>query len=342
MAAVEKPSFDKDKAEVITIDDFMTRVLPGVTGMELVLRNSQQNNFMSLTAPVHADVAPLFKWNNNFGWSYDGNITDSIKERVKAQGGKTDAVLRVSLAWFNKDDLDIHVIEPDGHEIYFGNKGQKSRNTGMLDVDMNAYGPHSDTAPVENVVWDRPMDGVYHVVVNNYNKRTSDNPGYTLELESAGQLHQFTSTISPKTGQNHDALSLLVKNGVVTKFEVLDTLTGGSYSQEKWGVATETPVKVSTLMLSPNYWDGNAVGNKHWFFVLDGCKNDQPARGVYNEFLSSGLEKHRKVFELVGEKTKCQPTDDQLSGVGFSSTRGDSVLVSVTGPKLRKTFNITF
>ena len=43
-------------------------------------------------------------------------------------------------------------------------------------------------------------------------------------------------------------------------------------------------------MLSPNYWDNNSVGNKHWFFVLEGIKNDKPTRGIYNEFLSAELE----------------------------------------------------
>jgi hypothetical protein len=119
-------------------------------------------------------------------------------------------------------------------------------------------------------------------------------------------------------------------------------LTSGSSSQQVWGVNTEQFVKVNTLMNSPNFWDGNAAGNKHWFFMLEGCKNDQPTRGIYNEFLTSELSKHKRVFELLGEKTKCPPTDDQLSGVGFSSTSGAEVTVKVTGTKLNRTFNVKF
>ena len=95
-------------------------------------------------------------------------------------------------------------------------------------------------------------------------------------------------------------------------------------------------------MKSPNYWDENAVGNKHWFFILEGCKNDLPARGIYNEFLNSKFETHRKVFEVLGDRTKCQPTDDQLSGVGFSSTKGDSVIVKVLTSKGTQQYNINF
>lgn len=49
---------------------------------------------------------------NNFSWAYTGGITDSIKERVKQAGGNVDGELRISLSWFNFDDLDLHVIEP--------------------------------------------------------------------------------------------------------------------------------------------------------------------------------------------------------------------------------------
>jgi hypothetical protein len=101
-------------------------------------------------------------------------------------------------------------------------------------------------------------------------------------------------------------------------------------------------VPVDTLLASPNHWGGQAVGNKHWFFILKGCKNPEPARGIYNEFLRSDLEPHRKVFEALGAKTKCEPTNDQLSGIGFSSTRSDEATVVVKGRSRIKAYNIKF
>ncbi len=325
-----------DKVQEVNVDDFLTNIVPGAKSIDVQVKNQHQANFVSITAPVHEEVEPLFKWENNFAWSYDGNVTDSIKERVKAQGGITDAVFRVSLAWYNKDDLDLHVIEPDGHEIYFGNKGSRSRNTGMLDVDMNAYGPHSDTAPVENVVWSNPKDGVYKVVVNNYNKRTTANQGFTVEVESAGQVHQYTCASSPRSGTNNHAMQVHIKNGIVAKIETGAGVTGGAFSQEKWNIETEKFVPVDTVMLSPNHWNGKSVGNKHVFFALKNCKNPVPTRGIYNEFLRPELEKHRKTFELLGQKTMCQPSDKQISGLGFTSARGDSVVVCVNNKKLYK------
>lgn len=342
MSAVVQTTAVVGKAEDISIADFMANVVPGATSMDILVKNTQQPNFVSLTAPKHSDTAKLFKWNNDFAWSYDGNITDSIKERVKAAGGRTDAKLRASLAWFNFDDLDIHAIEPDGYEIYFANRSQASpRSKGRLDVDMNAGGGHS-REPVENIVWDNPQDGEFKIVIHNYCQREVANGGFTLEIESNGALHQFSAATSPRTSARTLALILTMKSGNLVSVGTGEGITGGAFSQEKWGIATETFTKVSTLMHSPNHWDCQQIGNKHYIFCLEGCRNPDATRGIYNEFLSSDLEVHRKVFEVLGDKTKCQPTDDQLSGVGFSSTRGDTVTVNVTSAKQRKTYNIIF
>ena len=84
-------------------------------------------------------------------------------------------------------------------------------------------------------------------------------------------------------------------------------------------------------MNSPNHWSENKVGNKHLFFILDGCKNDEPVRGFFNEYLKPELNEHRKVLEVLGSKTKAVPTENQLSGLGFSETVRNEITVRVTG-----------
>lgn len=94
-------------------------------------------------------------------------------------------------------------------------------------------------------------------------------------------------------------------------------------------------------MESPNFWDGRAIGNRHLFFVLEGCRNDGTARGFFNEFLDERLTPHRKVFEVVAGKMKPAESDEQLSGLGFSSTQRDSVVVRVRG-SFTRTIKVAF
>lgn len=334
--AVVTSAPDLKHAELISIHDFMAHVVPNVTSIQALLRNVQQGNLMSLTAPVHADSGQLFKWDNHFAWSYSGNLTDSIKEKVKRAGGNTgaDVQLRISLGWFNSDDLDIHIYEPNGTHIYFANKG------GKQDVDMNAGYHNNPVDPVENVSYVRPQDGVYRIAVNQFSKRSTNNPGFVLELEDATGIQQFSYAKPVRDTVMVGTIEYV--GGVIKAVNFGSEMVGGSASQTVWGMPTETFVKVNSLMFSPNHWDGQAIGNKHWFFMLDGAHNDQSTRGIYNEYLKPELDKHRKVFEVLGNKTQCPPTADQLSGLGFSSTKGDSLIVQVAGAKLRKTYQINF
>lgn len=334
-ADVKRRTVDVDKATEIAADAFLRDVLPKARHVDLLLENRMMGNFVSITAPERDDVEPLFKWANNFAWSYDGDVTDSIKQRVKAAGGNVQADLRISLGWHNFDDLDIHCDAPGYSHIYFANK------LGILDVDMNAGSGKSRDA-VENLAFMKPRDGVYRVSVKNYTRRESVDVGFTLEVECNGVLRTFTSLKSPADGRTVDALAVHVKGGVVTKIDVDKSLIEGSMSQDKWGVATQALVPVNMLMLSPNYWDGQAIGNKHWFFILHGAKNPDSTRGIYNEFLNSKLDAHRKVLEVLGSRTKCPPSDDQLSGVGFSSTRNEKATFIVTSSNGSRAYTVQF
>ena len=326
---------DLKHATPISIVDFVQDVLPVAAdgaGMELLVQNRHAGNFVTLTAPVHADdaAAQLFRWNNGFAWSYEGDVTDSIKQRVKRAGGNVNAALRVSLSWSNKDDLDIHCIDANRRHIYYGNKA------GILDVDMNVTNPVRDA--VENLAWTRGMltNGTYHVYVNQFARRETIDVGFTVEIECAGELQPFSYS-QAVVGQV-PCFDIHVQNGRIIGLQVHSGLKGGTASQDIWGVKTETLVPVNTLLQSPNHWDGQTAGAKHWFFILKDCKNPAPARGIYNEFLNPALEPHRKVFEVLGSKTKCPPTDDQLSGVGFTAARGDSVTAVVKG----RAWNVQF
>lgn len=332
MSAVKPQTVNVDHATPISIEDFIALDKQTV---DVVLTNEQLGNFVSLTAPVRADTGRLFKWGNDFAWSYDGDLADTgLKARVKAAGGKVDAAMRVSLGWFNFDDLDLHVRHSSGEHIYFSSK-HGLRTGGRLDVDMN-ISPNSREA-VENVYWPRVVDGNYTVSVHNFTKRENVDVGFNLEFEIGGVLHQYRRDRAVLSKTEPVALTFTIAKGIVTKITAGDGVVGGSTPTTKWGVTTGTLTRVDTIMTSPNYWDGaGAVGNKHWFFMLKDCKNPDATRGIYNEFLRGELDQHRKVFEALGAKTKCPPSDNQLSGVGFSSTRKDEVTVVVNSKRAYK------
>jgi len=112
-------------------------------------------------------------------------------------------------------------------------------------------------------------------------------------------------------------------------------------SRDIWGVQTSKFQKVNMLTVSPNFWDEQTIGNKHYFFILDKCLNSDTSRGFYNEFLKEELMKQKRVFEALGDKLKVEHSDQQLSGVGFSTTNKTQIICRVTGT-FSRTLKINF
>jgi hypothetical protein len=319
------------KIDEVTIEDFIKNILPNSTSLEILLENKHENNFLSLIAPKIKDSKSLFKWNNSFSWAYNGDVTDSIKERVKRAGGNVNGVLRTSLSWFNYDDLDIHVIEPNNNEIYY--RHQHSNTTGFLDVDMNANGSNTRKG-VENITWtnkNKMLEGTYKVIINNFNKRENQDFGFDVEMEYDGKLYNFNySKLIPN---NHSIPVVEFKLSKTKGIEIINSLKLSSSSKEIWNLNTNTFHKVSLMLNSPNFWEntGSGIGNKHYFFILENCKNPTTPRGFFNEFLNEKLMKERKVFDVLGSKMKVENSDEQLSGIGFSSTKKNSITCKVKG-----------
>ncbi len=337
-AQVSPQSFSK--VEEIHIDKFLSEVLPSAKGIEVLVENGHLSNLVSVIAPVAPEAPGLFKWNNPFSWSYVNNLTDSIKEKVKAAGGRVDCELRVSLSWFNYDDLDLHVHQPRGSRIGFDTyrKPAISAESGQLDVDMNA-GTGQTREGVENITWtnkNQMLEGVYRVEVDNYSKREAGNIGCIVEVECNGEIFTFEHAKDLKKNTPICEFSYSKKDGV--KFT--NGQTSSVISKEKWGINTNKFQKVSMIMNSPNFWK-EEVGNKHVFFVIEGAKNDETPRGFFNEFLKEDLTKNRKVFEVLGGKLKVEPSDRQITGVGFSTTQRNSIICRVEG-NFKRTLKVLF
>lgn len=312
------------KVEEISVNDFISNVLPRTKSLEVLVENSHLNNFCSLLTSTNVNSPSLFKWNNNFSWSYTGGITDSIKERVKAAGGSVVGKLRVSLSWFNYDDLDLHLIEPGGNRIYYSNKRSPY---GYLDVDMNAGGGTTREA-VENIIYQNSVPtGKYYVEVNNFAKRETIDGGFIIQIEANGQIYDIEFDKSPGNRDTTKVIGFTYSNdGIVFDKDIQSKVV----SKTKWGINTNQFVKVKQFMLSPNYWNNNS-GNKHFMFFLENCINDESPRPFFNEFLKEEFTENRKVFEVMGSKIKIEPSEYQLSGISFSETQRNHLLVRVDG-----------
>lgn len=330
---------DLSRVDIVPIDKFLADILPNASFLELMLENVHANNLVSLIAPQHASAKPLFQWSNGFSWAYNGDVTDSIKERVKRAGGNVTGDLCCRLSWSNHDDLDVHMKEP-GYEIYYGNKRLLSPNGGMLDVDMNAGHGHT-REPVENIFYKdrkRMKPGAYSLYVHQFRKRETDSVGFEVEMDLMGDVQRFAYT-KPLRDQER----VIVAQFTVTKegeLKITHSLSSTTASKTVWGLKTNEFHPVSVLMRSPNHWDDQVgLGNKHYFFMLNGCVNEGEPRGFFNEFLRSDLAQHRKVLEIVGGKMKVSAANNQLSGVGFSETKHAEILVRVKG-KISRTLKV--
>ncbi|HLJ54865.1 MAG TPA: hypothetical protein VKT77_07465 [Chthonomonadaceae bacterium] len=163
---------------------------------------------------------------------------DEIQRRLLAEGAQSGEV-QVSLAWNNRNDLDLSCQEPSGEMIDGYN--QESSSGGVLDIDMNPTGDNmmseqakildaqrhgrrrdhrtanSDTAPVENLVWahDAPI-GHYKVFVHQFcNKERFDRTPYWVMINVRGKI----TRISGVTGRE-DFASDLIGPRLVYEFDV--------------------------------------------------------------------------------------------------------------------------
>lgn len=346
----DTPTDPKKLARIveISIEDFLNNILPKSTSVDILLENKHTNNLFSLIAPTNSNAKPLTRWANNFSWGYIGDVTDSIiKRNVEKAGGSVTGVLRFSIMWNeegdNNIDFDAHaeIKSGRGEHIYYASYrgtdlGDASPASGLLDVDITQ--PNNKVA-VENIVYHdlaRMPEGVYHFSVNNFSSRIS-NGGFKAEIEYNGVIYSYQYNADLKPKQNITVAKFVFNK--TTGIQFIESLESNTslQSKEVWGLTTNTWQPVSVALLSPNYWhNGDQKGNKHFFFVLEKAINNDPVvRGFYNEFLVESLYPHRKVFEILGRRLLVEPSQQQLSGLGFSSTLRQDFLVRVTGASQR-------
>ena len=326
-----------DGIEEVTIEKFMRDILPSCTSVEVFMENRFEGNMVALIT-ANETSKPIFKWSNPFSWTYNGNLAgkSQIKENVKAVGGKVTGLLRCSLQWNDEDtlgsmDYDLHCKTPYT-TVYFGSK-HCTRSGGWLDVDMI----RPSKIGIENITWQRQMpDGRYEFSVKHYSGGA--NNGFKVEIEFDGNTFNYYFDKPTSLSSQTRVATVTVKNG---EMSIVHHLPETSSSKTIWGVESGQFHKVNLVCLSPNHWGTNEIGNKHYFFMLDGCASDTPLRAFHNEYLNSDLLQHRKVMEVLADTTRIVPATEQLSGLGFSHGVTNDLILKLSGSH-KRTIKVIF
>jgi hypothetical protein len=101
--------------------------------------------------------------------------------------------VQVTLSWDVDSDVDIHVVDPAGEEIYYGHR--RSASGGELDLDSNA-GCEIDGVRNENITWPvgRAPQGQYTVRVDYWDACGVQQSNYTVRINSGGNTQTFTGS----------------------------------------------------------------------------------------------------------------------------------------------------
>lgn len=350
----KKPAIDN--VVEVSIDKFLTDLLPTAESMEVLVENKHQSNFMNILAPVNPS-ANIMQWDNNFTWSYNGNLTDSdLTQRVNAAGGRTDGAFRFTHSWNelerNQSLMDLHVFMPgctvpvsgggpsvNGRRVGWNNRNDHASG-GVQDVDYTTDAPKG-YIPVENITFpdiSRMPEGIYTCKIHNWKFRSTGGKG-RAEIAFGGEKFEY---VYPAT-RNEEWVTIAevtLKDGT---FTIDHKIPHSESSKSIYNLNTNQFAKVNSIMLSPNHWHNTVPkGNKHFMFILDDCQTKDTVRGFYNEFLSNDLNQHRKVFEVLASKMQVQPNAEQLAGLGFSSTVRNDLVIKLTDSSSVRMYKIKF
>lgn len=123
-------------------------------------------------------------------------FSKEVADRIQREGGEAGEI-EIALIWHNRNDLDLHVMDPTGEEIFFGHS--RSLSGGWLDIDMNADCDKPTDKPIEHIRWtDKQVpQGEFRVYVNHYaNCGAADPTRFRLEIKNGNEFKSIEETIS--------------------------------------------------------------------------------------------------------------------------------------------------
>jgi hypothetical protein len=149
-----------------------------------------------LTYLVAAPASPSSGHDNESGSFMRPAFSREVAERIEREGGETGEI-EIALIWHNRNDLDLHVVDPRGEEIFFDHT--RSESGGWLDIDQNAGCRRTTNEPIEHVRWmaSNAPEGEFRVSVNHFaNCGQTDPTDFRVEVKNGNQVQSFDGTIA--------------------------------------------------------------------------------------------------------------------------------------------------
>lgn len=320
----------------VDIDTFINMYLKSTNKLEVLILPELESNLVSLIAPKYKDSKSLFYWNNNISWSYKEGLSDAdIREKVLKQGGKIEGEILIRLNWKNNlSDYDLHVIQPNGTKIYY--QKMFDRYTGAnQDVDMNVNVNTASLDAVENIVFPyshKAQEGVYIVLVNNFTDRTKNEYGFVVEVECKGDIYKYNYNNRLRNKETIEVVKFIYDRdkGIRIVSSINESSKGNKSlkSEEFWGLETYKFYPIKMIFPSPNTWKDNNHPDKHIFFIVKGCKNNNDnTKPFFNNFLNREiLDGRKRVLESLSSKLQVEDNGSQLNGLGFNSTANKTLI----------------
>lgn len=176
----------------VTGSDVYTRLLLSAAGTDdfysvpLPSASSLENVVVSLSPNVNGNQLRLryaLEGANGVGPYFEQTL-----RIVRAGSGDVQA----SVAWTGASDVDLHVFDPTGEEVYFGNRDAASG--GQLDIDSNAA-CELDNTNVENIFW--PLNGApagqYRVELHYFDDCNVPRSDWVVTVLLKGQAPAITT-----------------------------------------------------------------------------------------------------------------------------------------------------
>ncbi len=154
------------------VDDYYQVNLPAaVTSTQLLVTFSQTLNRGAVPIMVMAS--------DGHSW---GAVTRINAAVIQVGSG----AVQVSLSWDASADLDLHVHEPSGEEVYYANR--ESDTGGRIDLDSNAS-CSLDHRNNENITWpeESAPRGTYQVYVDNWSSCDKSPINFVVTVTVKGQ-----------------------------------------------------------------------------------------------------------------------------------------------------------